>query len=118
METSDHFKNGAIPKSQTSRKTNFKKMKKVLFIATIFSVFVVLTAFTTSKNYLPKTETAIASDYCDGWEDGYCEGWKDVKGPYAICPITPICPIPEFGKDRYRDGYNRGFKAGSRAAQK
>lgn len=93
-------------------------MKKVFFIATFISAFAVLTAFTTSDNNSTKTEITLASDYCDGWKDGYCEGWKDVKGQYAICPITPICPIPEIGKDRYKDGYNRGFKAGSRAAQK
>ena len=58
------------------------------------------------------------TDYCEGWEDGYCEGWKDVKGKYAICPITPICPIPKIGKDHYRDGYNRGFKAGMRKARR
>lgn len=58
------------------------------------------------------------SDYCDGWESGYCEGWKDVKGAYAICPVTPICPIAEIGKTTYKDGYNRGFKAGRAAAKK
>ena len=66
----------------------------------------------------PKNEITLASDFCDGWEDGYCEGWKDVKAQHAICPITPICPIPEVGQDTYRGGYNRGFKAGSRAAQR
>lgn len=93
-------------------------MKKVFFIATIISAFAVMTAFTTSNTNLPKTEIALASDYCDGWEDGYCEGWKDVKGSMALCPLTPLCPLAELGKDRYRDGYNRGFKAGSRAAKK
>jgi hypothetical protein len=65
-----------------------------------------------------KVEYVSQSDYCDGWEDGYCEGWRDIKGQYALCPLTPLCPLPKLGKDRYRDGYNRGFKAGSRAAQK
>ena len=63
-----------------------------------------------------KKNISVKTKYCEGWEDGYCEGWKDVKGQYAICPITPICPIPEIGQDNYRGGYNRGFKAGSRAA--
>ena len=59
----------------------------------------------------------LNSDYCDGWKDGYCEGWKDVKGRYAICPITPICPIAKLEcMEGYRCGYNRGFKAGMRAA--
>lgn len=93
-------------------------MKKVFFIATIFSAFAVLTAFTSSNINNVKTEVTYKSDFCEGWEDGYCEGWKDVKGQYAICPIAPICPIPEIGQDTYKGGYNRGFKAGSRAAQK
>lgn len=57
-------------------------------------------------------------DFCEGWEDGYCEGYKYVKGDYAICPITPICPMKRIGEDSYRDGYNRGFIAGMRAAQR
>ena len=94
-----------------------RKMKKVFFIATIISVFAILSAFTTTNINSPKIETKLVSSFCDGWEDGYCEGWRDIKGPNAICPITPICPIPEIGQDTYRGGYNRGFKAGSRKAQ-
>ena len=93
-------------------------MKKVFFIATIISAFAVLTAFTTSNTNPTKTEVTLASDFCEGWEDGYCEGWKDVKGQMALCPLTPLCPLPELGQDTYRGGYNRGFKAGSRAAQR
>lgn len=92
-------------------------MKKVIYFVVVIFGFTLMTAFTTSITTPFKTEISFVSDYCDGWEDGYCEGWKDVKGQYAICPITPICPIPEIGKNRYRDGYNRGFKAGYRAAQ-
>ena len=63
------------------------------------------------------SSSAITEDsYCDGWDDGYCEGWKDERGQFAICPLTPICPIPKVGLDSYRDGYNRGFKAGIKAA--
>ena len=93
-------------------------MKKVFLMITALSIFAILTAFSISSNNQSKVEVVFAQDYCDGWGDGYCEGWKDVKGPYSICPITPICPIPQIGKDRYIDGYNRGFKAGSRAAQR
>ncbi len=93
-------------------------MKKILFIAIIFSAFAVVTAFTERSANSSKNEISLTTDYCDGWEDGYCEGWKDVKGSMALCPLTPLCPLAELGKDRYRDGYNRGFKAGSRAAQK
>ena len=93
-------------------------MKKTMILATLISGFVALTAFN-SNNTLESTKTEVitASDYCDGWEEGYCEGWKDVKGQYSICPIAPICPIPEIGKDGYRGGYNRGFKAGMRKAR-
>ena len=55
--------------------------------------------------------------YCDGWEDGYCEGWRDEKGQFALCPVTPVCPVPLVGTDTYKGGYNRGFKAGLKAAQ-
>lgn len=61
--------------------------------------------------------TDTVSDFCQGWEDGYCEGWKDVKGQFAICPVTPVCPIAAVGQNTYKGGYNRGFKAGMRAAQ-
>ncbi len=62
---------------------------------------------------------SVSNDkYCDGWEDGYCEGWKDVKGQMAICPVTPICPIAEIDcPNGYKCGYNRGFKAGMKAAK-
>jgi hypothetical protein len=94
-------------------------MKKVLFIATLISGFAVMTAFksTETMNSLT-TEIALASPYCDGWAEGYCDGWKDVKGKMALCPLTPLCPLAEFGKDKYKDGYIRGFKAGTGAAQK
>ena len=94
-------------------------MRKIFFIVAILSGFAALTAFTTS-NFESSTKTEVSgnSDFCDGWEDGYCEGWKDVKGSMALCPLTPLCPLPELGQDTYRGGYNRGFKAGSRAAQK
>ena len=92
-------------------------MKKIILFTAFISLTAVLTAFTTRTKNSTKTEFTLASDYCDGWEVGYCEGWKDVNGQYAICPITPICPIPEIGKDDYSSGYNRGFKAGRNAAK-
>ncbi len=67
----------------------------------------------------PVTATiSYNSEYCEGWADGYCEGWRNERGQYSICPVTPICPIAEIGKDRYRDGYNRGFRRGSADARK
>ena len=88
-------------------------MKKLIYILAIISIGVLVSSYTIKKEF---KESVQYDDYCDGWEDGYCEGWKDIKGQFAICPITPICPLPEIGRDRYRDGYNRGFKAGVRAA--
>tara|TARA_R110001592_G_scaffold122291_1_gene328826 strand:+ start:356 stop:589 length:234 start_codon:yes stop_codon:yes gene_type:complete len=60
--------------------------------------------------------TDIQESYCEGWETGYCEGWRDVKGEWAICPITPLCPLEKLNQTRYLDGYNRGFKNGRAAA--
>jgi hypothetical protein len=83
----------------------------VLIMVLIIGSSLTLQSFTTEKNI------SVQTKYCEGWEDGYCEGWKDVKGPYAICPVTPICPIPKIScNEGYRCGYNRGFKAGMRAA--
>ncbi|MEX2379160.1 MAG: hypothetical protein WD530_00335 [Vicingaceae bacterium] len=92
-------------------------MNKLLIVFGLAIGMVFFSTQTLNAKELNVVEETSFSDYCDGWEDGYCEGWKDVKGIYAICPITPICPIPEIGKDRYRDGYNRGFKAGMRKAK-
>jgi hypothetical protein len=106
-------------KKLTNFKSNnyMKNLKKMKIICLIIGMIMISTALTASKNESSNSAILI-SDYCDGWKDGYCEGWKDVKGAYAICPITPICPIPEMGRDRFKDGYNRGFKAGSKAALK
>ena len=96
-----------------------KKMKKLLLIAAIVSGIIILTSFKSNDLNLKEiVKETFQSDYCDGWDDGYCEGWKDVKGQFTICPTTPICPIPEIGKDTYKDGYNRGFKKGMGDAKK
>ena len=89
-------------------------MKKILFIA-LGAIYLMPMNITTAN-----TEISVeqSQDYKDGWEDGYCEGWKDVKGQYACCPYAPYAPYPEYGQDTYRGGYNRGFKAGTRAAYK
>jgi len=76
-------------------------MKKIIILLSLLSL-----SFTT-----------IQDPYCNGWEDGYCEGWQYVKGEWAICPVTPICPIPRIDEEGYRDGYNRGFVKGRRQAK-
>jgi hypothetical protein len=92
-------------------------MRILLFICLFFSVSL-LNSNSTRANVTEESGVVLVSDYEDGWEDGYCEGWKDVKGQFAICPIAPICPIPEIKcSEGYRCGYNRGFKAGMRAAR-
>lgn len=91
-------------------------MKKLLFVIGLVASMPTLTSFSYREPNSTEINVIYKSEFCEGWEDGYCEGWKDVKGQYAICPITPICPIPEIGQDNYRGGYNRGFKAGTRAA--
>jgi hypothetical protein len=88
-------------------------MKKIVLLLGIMSGGLLISSHSIIKEV---TKERLYSEYCDGWRDGYCEGWKDVKGQFAICPITPLCPIPRLGQDRYRDGYNRGFKAGALAA--
>jgi hypothetical protein len=71
-------------------------MKKIIILLSLISL-----SFTT-----------LQEDYCEGWELGYCQGWEDVKGEISICPIVPMCPMPEIFKEEYLDGYNRGFKKG------
>ena len=59
----------------------------------------------------------LSAAYNTGWNTGWAEGWKYVKGEFSIAPIPPIPPIPEIGRDKYIDGYNRGFVAGMHKAQ-
>ena len=93
-------------------------MKKINILWAFCLITVVaLSSFTLPSIIHSKEQETIITDYCDGWEDGYCEGWKDVKGMYANCPNTPNCPNPIYTcMEGYRCGYNRGFKAGMKAA--
>lgn len=95
-------------------------MRKTVQLITVWMALSMSYSFAT-LNDIPNSglECLFPTDYCDGWEDGYCEGWKDVKGQHAICPITPICPIAKIEcSEGYKCGYNRGFKAGMKAAKK
>lgn len=58
--------------------------------------------------------SAKPDDFCQGWDVGYQEGWcYDEQQPeFCVAPVSPVCPIPEVGRDRYEDGYNRGFIKG------
>lgn len=100
---------------------NNNRMKKSIKLSMVVAVLMFSTLAMTSNNTVPKSEpiqSTATTPYCEGWEDGYCEGWKDVKGSLAICPITPLCPLPEAFKDRYRDGYHRGFRKGAADARR
>lgn len=62
--------------------------------------------------------TPKISDYEQGWEDGYCEGYKHIEGQMALCPFTPLCPLPKIDcPEGYRCGYNRGFASGMADAE-
>ena len=91
-------------------------MKKCFYALVMVSGLMILTAFRTDTTSMSEHTFCLTSTFCEGWKDGYCEGWKDVKGQYSICPITPLCPLPEIGQNHYKGGYNRGFKAGANAA--
>tara|TARA_B110000238_G_C15949581_1_gene362612 strand:- start:280 stop:570 length:291 start_codon:yes stop_codon:yes gene_type:complete len=95
-------------------------MKKLALGTLIVVAMIVCTSFTNANNEKDvKTELTTQTDYEKGWEEGYCEGWKDVKGQMALCPLTPLCPLPELEcSEGYKCGYNRGFKAGMKAARK
>jgi hypothetical protein len=59
----------------------------------------------------------FVSDFCDGWDDGYKEGWC-YQIDNCIAPVPPVCPTPEVGETRYKDGYNRGFTKGKKDRKK
>lgn len=89
-------------------------MKKLFIISFVSLVFISLSAFQNTNKF----ELEIDDEYKSGWIDGHCEGWKDVKGQFAICPVAPVCPVSEIEcSEGYKCGYNRGFKAGRKAAK-
>jgi hypothetical protein len=93
-------------------------MKKYIFtLVVVFGLFF-MSSFSDSIYKTENIEMNIQSEYEQGWEDGYCEGWKDVKGQLTLCPLTPLCPLPTLDcSEGYKCGYNRGFKAGMKAAK-
>lgn len=80
-------------------------MRKVLLFLAVLSCI----SFTDPQ----QLEMESSTKYEQGWEDGFCEGWKYVKGQWAVCPVTPIVPIPKIDcPEGYKCGYNRGFVYG------
>ena len=75
-------------------------MKNFIRIFVLIGFSLISTAFTLNNTLVRPIENTISqSEYCEGWEEGYCEGYKDIKGEFSICPITPLCPMPELFKD-------------------
>ena len=75
-------------------------MKNFIIIFAVIGLGLISTAFTLNNTLVRPIENTISqSEYCEGWEEGYCEGYKDIKGEFSICPITPLCPMPELFKD-------------------
>lgn len=65
METSDHFKNGATPKSQKSRKTKTTKMKNRKYsIATFLFMLLISPFYVYSQYSVPYVETYEKCNYC------------------------------------------------------
>ena len=94
-------------------------MKNFIRIFAVIGLGLISTAFTLNNTLnIPIENTISQSEYCEGWEEGYCEGYKDIKGEFSICPITPLCPMPEIFKDSWKDGYHRAFLAGRKKAMK
>ncbi len=98
-------------------------MKKIILLGS-FAV-IALMSFTKieepkTKNSKTENKVILKSKFDEGFEDGYCEGWKDVKGAYSVYPVAPVPPVPNAFQsyNSYKDGYNTGFKAGRKAAQK
>lgn len=55
------------------------------------------------------------SEFCQGWNAGYPEGYcYQVQG--CVAPPAPVCPLPEPGFEKYKDGYNAGFVRGRKDA--
>jgi len=84
-------------------------MKKLVLILLVSLVSICFFGFVSKKE-----KNIVQTEFCQGFKDGFCEGYKDVKGSYSVCPVTPVCPVPEVGKNSYNGGYNTGFKVGMR----
>ena len=77
-----------------------------MIIATLISGIAFLTAFRPANDVESnKIETNIASDFCDGWEDGY----QDALDGCLKIGVTPVCPVAPVGKNSYKHGYGMGY---------
>jgi hypothetical protein len=87
-------------------------MKNLLITTAIMAIFLSIpsTAYNVYLAFGEKT-------YCDGFKKGYVAGYC-FEDPFCIKPIVPICPIPVVNFNTYKDGYQRGFKAGIKDREK
>jgi len=93
------------------------KTKKILIAFLFIGLFAYPITANNVTSEAPHSLTSvdnIFTKFNEGWEEGFCEGWKDEKGNYALCPLTPLAPLPKIDEssNSFRDGYNRGFKYG------
>lgn len=86
-------------------------MKKLILVFVVVLSSLCFYGFATKEHNID-----VKTEFCKGFDEGYCEGYKDVKGQFVVCPVVPVCPVPEVGLDTYKGGYNAGFKAGSNKA--
>jgi len=62
------------------------------------------------------SSTALASEFCDGFEQGFKTGYKQAKGT-SLNPLAPLCPLQPLKKlsdpkSDFEHGYTIGFKKG------
>ena len=96
-------------------------MKKSVVVSGFVALMMVAlpcVAVTISGGSAEHNASVMGSGFSEGWKAGYEAGWKQVKGQLTIAPIAPIPPIPPIGQNTYQGGYNNGFVAGMKAAQK
>ena len=63
------------------------------------------------------SSVALASEFCDGFEQGYKTGYKQAKGT-SLNPLVPLCPLQPLKKlsdpkSDFEHGYTIGFKKGT-----
>jgi hypothetical protein len=85
-------------------------MKRLLLL---FLLIATIAISNTNYNFNTITFVETNSDYCQGWKAGYKAGYCYEK-VYCLEPLTPLCPLPQIGRNSYEDGYNDGFVKGRR----
>ena len=58
-----------------------------------------------------KTYSQYSTNFEKGFKVGYCKGYKEINGEYSTCPVAPVPPVPEVGKESYNDGVIAGYNA-------